>query len=130
MQTFTVPFKLDGRNDYINKCKSRKGYPAQTYKKDIEQGILLCIKSRKVRKAKRPIFVTFTWYEQTRGRDKDNVAFAKKFILDAMKKRIMPDDGNRYLLGFADRFVYGQGQKVVVTIEEADEVGGDFDGLE
>ena len=63
--------------------------------------------------------VRFVWYESTKRRDKDNVCFAKKFILDALQRaRITKGDDNRYLLGFSDEFVYGQGQGVVVEIED------------
>lgn len=124
-QTFTISERLEGLNNYINLCKKRRGNynPAQQYKKDIQKDIVAYIKERKVRRIKKPCFVSFTWYERNRRRDKDNVAFAKKFILDAMKEAgVLPDDGNRYLEGFADYFVYGEGQKVVVKIEEVDEI--------
>ena len=58
-------------------------------------------------------------YEQTKRRDKDNVAFAKKFILDALQKSgVLKNDNNKYILGFQDEFVYRQGDKVVVEIWE------------
>ena len=52
-------------------------------------------------------------------RDKDNVAFAKKYILDALQKSgILPNDNNKYIAGFIDTFVYEKCDKVVVEIKE------------
>lgn len=121
-QQFEIPLKFVSLNEYINKCKQSKGYPAQAYKKKVQADIKACTKLAKMHRIKRPCFVTFTWYEGTRRRDKDNVRFAKKFILDALQEaNILPNDNNDYIVGFADYFVYGKGQKVIVQIEEADE---------
>ena len=71
-------------------------------------------------KIDKPVYIKFIWYEQNCKRDKDNVAFAKKFILDALQKSgILPNDNNQYVLGFQDEFVYRQGDKVEVEIWEA-----------
>ena len=122
MQRFEIPLKLPGANDFIGKSNSNR-YAGGSLKRHTEDDIMVCIKAGKVRKIKRPIFIKFVWYEGSKRRDKDNVAFAKKFILDAMQKaRVLPDDDNNYIMGFADYFVYGKGQKVVVEIYDCDEV--------
>lgn len=65
----------------------------------------------------------FIWYEQTKKRDKDNVAFAKKFILDGLvQAKKLINDNNQWVMGFSDGFVYGKGQKVVVEIYDCDEM--------
>lgn len=52
-----------------------------------------------------PIRLIFSWYEQNKRRDKDNIAFAKKFILDAMVNAgVIPNDGWGYVDGFEDKF--------------------------
>lgn len=49
--------------------------------------------------------VVFRWIEKNRQRDKDNIAFAKKFILDSMQEwGIIPNDGWDQILGFTDEF--------------------------
>jgi len=65
------------------------------------------------------VFVTFAWHEPNRRRDADNVAFAKKFILDALVGLgVLPDDSRKYVTGFADEFhVDRQRPRIVVTIE-------------
>ena len=122
MQRFEIPMKLPGANDYIKKSYASR-YDGGKLKKNTEADIITCIRAGRVKKIKRPIFIKFIWCEGTKKRDKDNVAFAKKFILDAMQKRkVLPDDDNNYIMGFADYFVYGKGQKVVVEIYDCDEV--------
>ena len=122
MQRFEIPLRLPGANEYITKSYSNR-HKGNNFKKATERDIVMCIKARKLRYIKRPVFVKFVWFEATKKRDKDNVAFRKKFILDAMQKaRILPNDDNNYIYGFADYFVYGEGQKVVVEIYDCDEV--------
>ena len=98
---------------------------------EIQEGssgkIVWNIKARRLKRVKHPVYITFVWYEDKKGRekarDKDNVAYAKKFILDALQERgILPDDNDQWVLGFIDYFIYGQGQKVVVKIQEVNEV--------
>ena len=117
MIKFEIPFRLPGLNDYVNVCRSNK-YGAGKFKKDIETQILWILKTIK-QKVDKPVYVNFIWYEQTKKRDKDNVAFAKKFILDALQKSgILPNDNNQYILGFTDKFIYKQGDKVNVGITD------------
>lgn len=52
-----------------------------------------------------PVRVTFKWFEKDRMRDPDNIAFAKKYILDALQEmRIMQGDGWRHVSALADEF--------------------------
>jgi len=52
----------------------------------------------------------FVWHEKNRRRDKDNIAFGKKFILDALVQAgILSDDGWRYVNGFQDTFLLAKG---------------------
>jgi Holliday junction resolvase RusA-like endonuclease len=70
----------------------------------------------------KPVRITFTWQEENKRRDLDNVAFAKKFILDAMVKGgYLKDDNRRWVTGFTDEFVYGDRARVTLFIEEAEQ---------
>lgn len=121
MQRFEIKEKLPGANNILYK----NPHKVSDIKKEAEKDIIVYIKQYKIRRIKRPVFLKFVWYEGTKRRDKDNVAFRKKFIQDAMKKAgIIPDDNNNWVMGFADYFVYGKGQKVVVEIYDCDEVEG------
>lgn len=51
------------------------------------------------------IMPVFRWYEKDRRRDKDNVAMAKKFILDSLQEMdIIRNDGWKEIIGFVDEF--------------------------
>lgn len=117
MIRFEIPFRLPSLNEYIDKCRGNK-YSAASDKKKIENQILWCLKNIR-HKIDKPVIIKFVWYEKTMKRDKDNVAFAKKFILDALQKSgILPNDNNKYIAGFIDTFVYEKCDKVVVEIKE------------
>ena len=91
--------------------------PASKMKKDIET--MLMWQMGRLFKIKTPCFICFEWHEKTTRRDKDNVAFAKKFILDAMQKaEKLANDNNRCLIGFTDTFVYDKQYGVNLTIWE------------
>ena len=122
LQEFEIPIRFKSFNTYAGMSIK----PQWRYKRDVQEEIVWRIRAGRIKRVKHPVFVTFVWYEDRKGRekarDKDNVAYAKKFILDAMQERnILPDDNDQWILGFADYFIYGQGQKVVVKIQEVDE---------
>lgn len=122
-----IPFRLPGLNEYVSGNRRNK-YAGNAMKQGLERDISLFIRASGAKPVQGPVTLHFTWYEPTRRRDKDNVAFAKKFILDALQKcGVLPNDNNRYLLGFTDTFVYRKGQKVVVELEEGNE-GCEDDG--
>lgn len=127
MIKFTIPHRLPGLNEYTAANRGNK-YAGASLKSSAEALILHSIRQCVVRETKPlqpPVIVKFTWYEKTKRRDKDNVAFAKKFILDAMQKAgILANDNNAYVAGFADSFVYGDGEGVVVEVIECEKGGG------
>jgi Holliday junction resolvase RusA-like endonuclease len=46
-----------------------------------------------------------TWYLKTRRADPDNVRVGIKYVLDGLQSAdILPDDSQRWILGFQDRF--------------------------
>lgn len=125
MQKFEIPLKFITLNEYINKCKQSRGSysPAQMYKGKMDAVIVFYIKQSKIKPINKPFKMHCVWYEDTARRDPDNVAFAKKFILDGMQKAaILKNDNSRLVKGFMDSFVYGKGQKVIVEIYEEDKL--------
>lgn len=61
----------------------------------------------------------FEWHEKTKKRDADNIAFAKKFILDALvKMRVLEDDSRKYVKGFYDVIVDDKEDFVMVELLE------------
>ncbi len=121
MFKFTIYGRLPTLNEYTKVSRSNK-YASASMKSNAEKEILTNIALTKTGAAKPPYFITFVWNEKTRRRDKDNVCFAKKFILDALQKGgYIENDSNKYILGFKDLFSYGDGQGVDVVIEGSED---------
>lgn len=113
---YTIDMKLPSLNDYIRVCRCNK-FQAAKFKAEIEQQIGLFL--MKMPKYTNPIKIHFHWIEGNKKRDLDNVAFAKKFILDAMQKYgKLENDNRKYVTAFTDSFEYGKETKVILEIEE------------
>ena len=123
MQSFWINAKLPGLNEYINACRSN-AYKGAVLKKDTEQ--LIAWQVIKMKPLGEPCYFVFTWYEETKRRDKDNVSTARKFIFDALQKAgKLKNDNNRYIIGFEDRFIYGKEQGVEIMIQTESELFGE-----
>jgi hypothetical protein len=60
----------------------------------------------------------FTWIEKDKRRNKDNIAFAKKYIFDGLVNAgIIKNDGWSEVRGFTDEFQVGKEYGVIVKIE-------------
>lgn len=119
---FTVYAKLPSLNDYICACRSNK-YQGAKFKEEIEILIGWAIRQAmckgELKRTTKPITVHFEWHERTKRRDLDNIASAKKFILDALQKqKIIPNDSRKYVKGFTDTVVDDDMDFVRVEIKE------------
>ena len=116
MNRVEIAMKLPSLNDYVNVCRSNR-YKSSKMKRNLEADIGMFI--GKLPKYTKPVKIHFHWVEANRRRDLDNIAFAKKFILDAMvKRRKLNDDSSKWVVGFTDTFEYGDETKVILEIEE------------
>lgn len=98
-----IPGRLPGLNEYIKACRANR-YAGAGMKKDIEESIQWEIR-RQVKTKFTSVMVIFNWYEPKKNRDKDNIAFAKKFILDALQATgTLSGDGWGQVVGFSDMF--------------------------
>jgi len=79
-------------------------------KRETEEYITLMVKQQaKEVKFIEPVSIEYTWYEPNMKRDKDNVAFAKKFIQDSLVSAgVIKNDGWKEIDGFSDRFANRQ----------------------
>ncbi len=115
---FEIPLKLPSLNDYIRVCRSNK-YQAAKFKRDVEADIGVFL--TRMPKWTKPIKIHFHWVECNKRRDLDNIAFAKKFILDALVKfGKLQDDNRKCVAAFTDSFGYGKHAKVVLEVEECE----------
>lgn len=103
-----LPFKLYTLNEYIHEFnKSRWG--ANTIKQNSTKK---CVPFFSGKKFKTPIEVEILWVLKDRRKDFDNVAFAKKFIFDAMVDAgSIPNDTQKYVTGT-------RGEHITVGLEE------------
>ena len=119
---FEINEKLPSLNEYIVACRTNKFIGAKL-KEDVENNIWVYINNGLKTKFEKPIKINFTWVEKDRRRDLDNICFAKKFILDALvKSGKLKNDTQNYVRGFTDSFLYDKKNKVIVEIEEIDEI--------
>ncbi len=99
-------------NSYIN-SERRNRYIGAKIKKDETQI------AEEAFRGLEPILVPcraiFTWTMKNKRKDLDNVAFAKKFILDgAVKAGFLPSDNVKYVVGLEDKLKYGEEEFVEV----------------
>lgn len=58
-----------------------------------------------VKQINKPVFIVFKWYVKDKKKDKDNISFAKKFIIDGMvQAHVLKNDGYKQIVGFMDVF--------------------------
>lgn len=75
------------------------------------------------KKIQTPCKVKFIWHLKNNRRDYDNVAFAKKFILDGMQQACaIPNDNAKHVVGFIDEFVKSDFWGCEVEILETEEI--------
>lgn len=100
-----IPGMLPGLNEYST-LERRNRYQAATMKKQAEHTVIAEAK-RQLRglKIAVPVTMHYLWIERNRRRDLDNIAFAKKFIQDALVKAgILANDGWSEIAHFTDDF--------------------------
>lgn len=102
--SFTIPGRLPGLNEYTNACRKNSRAGARM-KKAAEHQVIAGILSCTSATVPGRVSVSITWYEKDRRRDLDNVAFAKKFILDAMVRTgVIGGDDQKHVVQLADEF--------------------------
>lgn len=120
-QAFIIPGRLPGVNEHVKACNTN--YRAgNRLKRDAQEKIGWAIKQAKITPIKRPFFLHCTWIEPNMKRDKDNIRFGVKYILDAMQQMdVIANDGWKEVIGFTDTFKVNKNDpRVIVEIEEID----------
>lgn len=119
----TIWGSLPSLNEYTAACRSNPRYGNQM-KKEAEQIVTAyAYKTLKRWRASGPVFMAYTWFEKNKRRDKDNIAFGRKFIQDALVKAgYLKDDGWDEIVGFSDSFrVDKKEPRIEVIIEEVND---------
>jgi len=99
-----VKGKYPSLNEYIGKCRTHP-QAGNTMKHKYQNMVLADIleQTRRLRIDSK-IILHYTFYEQNKKRDKDNVSgFFHKIFQDALvQARIIPNDDWKYIEGFSD----------------------------
>lgn len=99
----TIPGELPDLNNYNNKQGINKFY-GNKIKQDATEIVEWCFKGKK-KVVNYPINITFHWYCKNKMKDKDNIRFAAKFILDGMQKAgFINNDGWGEIGGLSDKY--------------------------
>jgi hypothetical protein len=112
---------LPGYNESIAAAKSGRGKSnayARVKKAETER-VAWAAKAQRVPKFER-IFLRFVWVETDRARNPDNIASAKKYLIDGLVLAgVIRNDGWKEVAGWSDTFEVGPRAGVEVTIEAA-----------
>lgn len=117
---FIIHGRLIALNEYTTACRKNR-FAGASLKKNTQEQIKREIRAESgLKRVSGRAYLTFNWYEPNQKRDKDNVAFAKKFILDALvEEGVLTSDGWRVIDGFADNFfVDKENPRIEVEIKE------------
>lgn len=119
-----IPGRLPGLNEYTEACRSHSQKGGKM-KREAQIAVMWQIKAQLRRlQIDKPVFMLFTFYEQDRRRDRDNVSsFARKVIQDALvKSGTLKDDGWDQVTGYLDRFLVDRDNpRIVVQFIEQEE---------
>lgn len=97
--------ELTDLNEYLKAVNSSR-YAGNDVKQDNTNIAMLSAMKSKAKKIEDyPVRIQFSWYSKNSRKDIDNVAFAKKFILDGLvHAKVLKDDSRKYVKGFSDDF--------------------------
>lgn len=123
IQRLWIGGQLPGMNEIVEAAKGAGGtgriYSAM--KKQWTDHVWALAKVARLRPMEVPAVLVFVWRELTRRRDKDNIAAAKKFVVDGLVTAgVLAGDGWKGVAGFVDRFeVVSHGHEGVEVMIEA-----------
>lgn len=122
VRRFTINGRLNGLNEYTRACRTNR-YAGAKMKEENEQKIKwFAIKSLLLARGAftGKVHITYKWYEQNQKRDLDNIAFAKKFIQDALVGLgVLQGDSWQHIVGFTDEFyIDKENPRIEVIISE------------
>lgn len=100
----TISGRLPSLNEYIAAERTNR-FKAAKMKRDAEERVMWAARSQLRGRIKTPCVMAYKWIEKDTRRDKDNIAFARKFIQDALVKGgYLENDGWRQIARFTDDF--------------------------
>jgi len=115
-ESIYIPVRFPGMNEMISAANSSR-YKYNNLKTEFTEVAAWHMKAAKLSKRDQ-VFLNIAWYESLQSRrDPDNVAAAKKFILDGLKNAgVILNDTRKIILGWREIVVYGQDKKEGVEV--------------
>lgn len=126
MNKIVIKGPLPSLNEYTddNRTHFHKGAKVKKNATRICQVYIQQAINKGLKLPKLPMDIKFTWYVKNRRKDKDNIAFAKKFVLDGMiASKLIENDGWAQIGGFRDAFEVDKNERVEIELIGADEDG-------
>ena len=128
-QVLRIETILPGLNEIINENRKHWSKGAK-HKCEWQSLIGSYIKKSKLIPVNR-VKLTFVWVEENNKRDPDNIAAAKKYILDALvEQKILPNDNRKHVTNFQDSFAISNSAEikpgVIVYIEDLDRTANEI----
>lgn len=116
-----VEGRFPSLNDYVAAERTNRIAGAMMKRRETERARLAAI-VQAVPRFSGPVVVRFLWVEPNRRRDLDNVAFAKKFVLDGLVAAgVLDNDGQSHVAALQDSFAVDPSHpRVVVEVEDVD----------
>lgn len=115
--------RLPGLNEYIDAERAQR-HAAARMKRETQDLVKWYARMQLgSQRPSKPVRMDYLWVEQNRRRDQDNIAFAKKFVQDALTEMgFLLGDGWKHVVGFSDGFAVDKDRpRVEVTITEVEE---------
>lgn len=111
--------RMPSLNDYVRAVNANR-FKGNAMKQECTSLAAWAAKAARMPRFARPVTVRFTWVEGNRRRDIDNVAFAKKFVLDGLVQAgVIGNDTPQYVTGFEDRFAYdGRHPRIIMEVTD------------
>lgn len=115
--SFEVPRRLPGANEYTEACR-KNARAGGRMKREATEAVAWAARAAGAHPMRCPVTVRITWVEPNMRRDKDNVRFAAKFVLDGLVTAgVMPGDGWKHVEMIEDRYlVNARNPRVVVEV--------------
>jgi len=108
MIRLSLPGEYTDLNTYSTAERAHR-HKAAEIKRDETERVWAEVMSQKNREGLRiekyPITIAFHWFAPDKRKDPDNIAFAKKFLLDGCQDAgLIENDGWKQIAGFSDSF--------------------------
>lgn len=117
MQTLIIKGRLPDANIYINAERSNR-YAAAKIKDEWTKIIVGEARTQKIKKINKSVNIFFQWWVKDKKRDKDNIMFGQKFILDGLVEAgILKNDGWNVIKHLNHYFhILNKGEKEFVKV--------------